>query len=199
MNTEYKDSFFKLSAHIFPIIIILLLSGCDQPQEKAKEKKIYYDLKGFIETQIEFLSEQKPIVDKVMSVSGKNESRSTREVDWKKELELFIQADINKPAYSKSYAVSKPDSLTSVYTLKTEENISVKWVRIQLDKTTGNPVLIQARLRSENKLYQSEKNVELHCKSESNQWHLTSYSIKGYQKLATMDRKDFDIQAEVKY
>ena len=199
MNTEYKDSFFKLSAHIFPIIIILLLSGCDQPQEKAKEKKIYYDLKGFIETQIEFLSEQKPIVDKVMSVSGKNESRSTREIDWKKELELFIQADINKPAYSKSYAVSKPDSLTSVYTLKTEENISVKWVRIQLDKTTGNPVLIQARLRSENKLYQSEKNVELHCKSESNQWHLTSYSIKGYQKLATMDRKDFDIQAEVKY
>jgi len=199
MNTGYKDSFFKLSAHIFPIIIILLLSGCDQPQEKAKEKKIYYDLKGFIETQIEFLSEQKPIVDKVMSVSGKNESRSTREVDWKKELELFIQADINKPAYSKSYAVSKPDSLTSVYTLKTEENISVKWVRIQLDKTTGNPVLIQARLRSENKLYQSEKNVELHCKSESNQWHLTSYSIKGYQKLATMDRKDFDIQAEVKY
>jgi len=199
MNTEYKDSFFKLSAHIFPIIIILLLSGCDQPQEKAKEKKIYYDIKGFIETQIEFLSEQKPIVDKVMSVSGKNESRSTREIDWKKELELFIQADINKPAYSKSYAVSKPDSLTSVYTLKTEENISVKWVRIQLDKTTGNPVLIQARLRSENKLYQSEKNVELHCKSESNQWHLTSYSIKGYQKLATMDRKDFDIQAEVKY
>ena len=199
MNTGYKDSFFKLSAHIFPIIIILFLSGCDQPQEKAKEKKIYYDLKGFIETQIEFLSEQKPIVDKVMSVSGKNESRSTREVDWKKELELFIQADINKPAYSKSYAVSKPDSLTSVYTLKTVENISVKWVRIQLDKTTGNPVLIQARLRSENKLYQSEKNVELHCKSESNQWHLTSYSIKGYQKLATMDRKDFDIQAEVKY
>ena len=199
MNTGYKDSFFKLSAHIFPIIIILFLSGCDQPQEKAKEKKIYYDLKGFIETQIEFLSEQKPIVDKVMSVSGKNESRSTREVDWKKELELFIQADINKPAYSKSYAVSKPDSLTSVYTLKTVENISVKWVRIQLDKTTGNPVLIQARLRSENKLYQSEKNVELHCKSESNQWHLTSYSIKGYQKLATMDRKDFDIQAKVKY
>ena len=199
MNTGYKDSFFKLSAHIFPIIIILLLSGCDQPQEKAKEKKIYYDLKGFIETQIEFLSEQKPIVDKVMSVSGKNESRSTREVDWKKELELFIQADINKPAYSKSYAVSKPDSLTSVYTLKTEENISVKSVRIQLDKNTGNPVLIQALLRSENKLYQSEKNVELHCNSESNQWHLTSYSIKGYQKLATMDRKDFDIQAKVKY
>ena len=199
MNTGYKGSFFKLSAHIFPIIIILLLTRCDQPQEKVKEKKIYYDLKGFIETQIEFLSEQKPTVDKVMSVSGKNESRSTKEVDWKKELELFIQADINKPSYSKSYAVSKPDSLTSVYTLKTEENISVKSVRIELDKNTGNPVLIQALLRSENKLYQSEKNVELHCKSESNQWHLTSYSIKGYQKLATMDRKDFDIQAEVKY
>ncbi|MCF2445577.1 hypothetical protein L0657_16555 [Dyadobacter sp. CY345] len=173
--------------------------GCDQSQEKSTEKKVYYDLKGFIETKISSLSKQKPTVDKTMSVSGKNESRSTRQIDWKKEMELFVQADINKPAYSKSYAISKPDSLTTVYTLKTEENIPVKSVMIRMDKNTGDPVIIKALLRSENKLYQSEKNIELHCGGSRAQWKLTSYSIRGYQKLATMDKKDFDISANVKY
>lgn len=199
MNTGYAGSVFKFFAKITSLIFFLMLVSCDRPQEKSAGNKSYYDLQGFIETQITFLSERKPTVDKIMQVSGKSESRSTREVDWKKELELFIQADINKPAYSKSYTVSRPDSLTSVYTLKTDENIPVKSLTIQLDKATGNPVLVKALIRSENKLYLSEKNIELHCINESNQWHLTSYAIKGFQKLAMTDKKDFDIKARVKY
>ncbi|SEJ63473.1 hypothetical protein SAMN04487995_5627 [Dyadobacter koreensis] len=199
MNTRYKGSFFKFSVKLFSIVFLFFLMGCDQPEEKAVDKKMYYDLKGFIETQITFLSEQKPTVNKILTVAGKNESRSTKEVDWKKELELFIQADINKPAYSKSFEVTKPDSLTSTFTLKTDENIPVKSVTVRLDKITGNPVLIKALLKSENKLYQSEKNIELHCIGESNQWHVTYYSIKGYQKLATMDKKDFSIESKVIY
>lgn len=187
------------SVKIFSFLFLLFLTGCDQPQEKSTEKKVYYDLKGFIETKISSLSIQKPTVDKTMRVSGKNESRSTRQIDWKKELELFVQANINKPAYSKSYTISKPDSLTTVYTLKTEENIPVKSVMIRMDKNTGDPVLIKALLRSENKLYQSEKNIELHCSGSADQWQLTSYSIRGYQKLATMDKKDFYINANVRY
>jgi len=199
MITRYKHASFTYAVKFLSLAAFIFLMGCDQPQEKAPGKKVYYDLKNFIETQETFLSEQKPTVDKIMSVSGKNEARSTKEIDWKKELELFIQADINKPAYSKSYAVSRPDSLTSVYTLKTDEDIPVKALKIVLDKVTKNPVFIKALLRSENKLYQSEKNIEMNYKSESNQWHLTSYSIQGFQKLAMMDKKDFDIKATLKY
>lgn len=198
MNSGFTGFFLKRFNYL-SLLFFLFVTGCDQPQEKSDSKKSYFDLKGFIETQITFLTEQKPTVNKKMRVSGRDENRSTKQIDWKKELELFIQADINKPAYSKSYEISNPDPLTTIYTLKTEENIPVKSIRIELDKTTGNPVLIQALLHSENKLYQSEKKIELHCVNESNQWRLTSYSIKGYQKLATMEKKDFDINAQIKY
>lgn len=203
MNTGFQHFTLQRSCNQFikclSVIIFLFLMGCDQPQDKKTEKKTYYDVKGFIETQIAFLSEQKPQVSKQMSVAGKKEERSTKNVDWKKELELFIQADINKPAYSKSYVVEKPDSLTVIYTLKSTENLPVRYLKVQLDEISGNSISIKALLRSENKLYKSEKNIEMHCASQSNQWHLTSYSIKGYQKLAMTDQKDFDIKAQVSY
>lgn len=158
----------------------------------------YYDLKGFIESQISVLNKVRPEVIKTMSVSGKNETRTSREMDWKKELELFVQADINKPAYSKSYSITKPDSLTVLYTLSSGESLPVRFLKIEMDKISGMPVLIQAQLRSENKLYQSEKNIEMHGSVQGGQWHLNTYAIKGYQKLATMDKKAFEISAKVK-
>ena len=193
-----KFSLFRSLVCLFAGIIFLLTS-CDSPQERQSKVKNYYDLKGFIETQISMLNQEKPEVTKMMKVSDKQETRSSKDVDWKKELELFSQADINKPAYSKSYEIEKPDSATVIYTLKKEETLPVRYVKIILDKKSGNTISIQALLRAENKLYQSEKNISLSGLIQNNRWILQSYSIRGYQKLATMDKKLFDISAQVNY
>jgi hypothetical protein len=193
-----RFSFFSSLGWLFTGIIFLL-TGCDSPQETRSKVMNYYDLKGFIETQISTLNREKPEVTKIMKVSGKEETRSSKDVDWKKELELFSQADINKPAYSKSYIVEKPDSATVIYTLKKEETLPVRYVKIMLDKKSGNPISIQALLRAENKLYQSEKDISLSGLIQNNRWVLQSYSIRGYQKLATMDKKLFNVSARVNY
>lgn len=179
--------------------IILFLTNCDSVQEKQSKVKTYYDLKGFMETQISSLDKEKPEVTKIMQVAGKKETRSSRDIDWKKELELFIQADINKPAYSKSYQVHKPDSLTVIYGLKTSEILPVVFLKIKLDKASGYPTTIKALLRSENKLYQSIKNIELHGTVIKNQWQLTDYTIDGFQKLVTMDKKFFNVATQVEH
>lgn len=190
-------SFFTPVLYLFAGVF-LFLTSCDSAQERQSKVMTYYDLKGFIESQISVLNKVRPEVIKTMSVSGKNETRTSREMDWKKELELFVQADINKPAYSKSYSITKPDSLTVLYTLSSGESLPVRFLKIEMDKISGMPVLIQAQLRSENKLYQSEKNIEMHGSVQGGQWHLNTYAIKGYQKLATMDKKAFEISAKVK-
>ena len=201
MNNKVSTSssgfpFFKSIVYLFAGIF-LLLSSCDSAQERKSKVMTYYDLKGFIESQIIVLDKKKPEVTKTMSVSGKNETRISNDVDWKKELELFIQADINKPAYSKSYSITKPDSVTVLYELKTEESLPVRYLKIKIDKTSGDPIVIQALLRSENKLYQSEKNIELHGSVNNNQWQLNEYTVRGFQKLATMDKKSFDVTARM--
>ncbi|WP_159469545.1 hypothetical protein [Dyadobacter sp. 3J3] len=196
INSSSKFSFFTQILYLF-CGIFLFLTSCDSAQEKQSKVMTYYDLKGFIESQISVLNKEKPEVVKTMSVSGKNETRTSREMDWKKELELFIQADINKPAYSKSYSITKPDSLTIVYALTTGESLPVRYLKIEMDKTSGTPVLVQALLRAENKLYQSEKNIEMHGSVKGGLWYLKTYKITGYQKLATMDKKVFYVSAHV--
>ncbi len=132
-----------------------------------------------------------------MVVGQEEEKRSTREVDWKRELELFLQADINKPAYRLSYAAARPDSLTYEYVLQTEEDLPVRFLKVVLDKTNGKPLLIEAKISSENQLYESEKNLSIRCEEKAGVWRVAAYQIKGFQELVISDRKPFDVRVEV--
>lgn len=176
---------------------MLTLSSCDTTEQTTSGPKVYFDLKGFIEGQIEVMSQEKPTITKIMTVGEQQEKRSTSEVDWKKELELFIQADLNKNAYQLSYATNRPDSLTYEYVLKTEEDLPVRQLKIVLDEATGKPAFVEARILSENKLYESEKNLQLQSGMRNGTWRVISYRIQGFQELAIGDRKPFDVRVEI--
>lgn len=176
---------------------IAIMASCQTPVQEDELPNVYYDVEGFIRDQIELLNEEKPLVKKNMVVSEERESRTTRQVDWNKELELFLQSDINKPAYRKSYAIVQSDSLTFEYTLNTEEDLPVRYLRVVLNDSTGKPDLLEARLLSENKLYESRKNLRLSCGMRKGEWRIVSYQIQGFQELITSSRKPFDVQATI--
>ena len=176
---------------------LLTLASCQTPAENSTEPNAYYDVKGFVQSQIELLSRQQPTIEKTMIVGQDEEKRTTKEVDWKKELELFLQADINKPAYRLSYAVQHPDSLTYEYTLQTEEDLPVRFLKVVLDKDSGKPTLIEAKISSKNKLYESEKNLLMQCEERTGVWRIISYQIEGFQELVISDRKPFEVRVVV--
>ncbi len=171
--------------------------SCQTTAETSTEPNAYYDVKGFVQNQIELLSQNQPTIEKTMVVGQDREQRSTREVDWSKELELFLQADINKPAFRLSYATTRPDSLTYEYRLQTEEDLPVQFLRVKLDENSGKPALIEAKISSENKLYESEKNLVMRCEEKEGVWRISSYQIKGFQELVISDRKPFDVRVTV--
>jgi hypothetical protein len=186
-----------LNGGILSLAILLLLSACQAPAEKSDEPAVYYDVKGFIESQIQLLNQTKPAVEKTMVVGNDQEKRTTNEVNWQKELELFVQADINKPAYRQSYAIARPDSLTYEYTIQTQEDLPVRYLKVVLDKPDGQPTLIEAKVMAQNKLYESEKNLMMRCARKSGNWRVASYQIKGFQELVISDRKPFDVSVEI--
>ena len=177
--------------------VLLGLTSCQTPAETSTEPNAYYDVKGFVQNQIQFLSQQQPMIEKTMVVGKDEEKRTTREVDWKKELELFLQADINKPAFRLSYVTERPDSLTYEYKIQTEEDLPVRFLKIILDKESGKPALIEAKISSKNKLYESEKNLAMRCEEKAGVWRVASYQIKGFQELVISDRKPFDVRVVV--
>jgi hypothetical protein len=183
---------------LFSIICLFLLGSCQTPADTA-QTKVYFDLKGFIEQQIIELNKRKPLVTKEMAIGEGKDKTETTNIDWKKELELFIQADLNKQAFQLSYDISQPTPNAYLYSLKRGEKLPVKSLKIVIDETSKQPNLIEAVLQEENKLYDSEKRLLLTCTMRpEGVWLLKTYKINGFQQLTLADKKAFSVTGTIK-
>jgi hypothetical protein len=175
----------------FCVLLLLITTACSP--NSAGQTKHYYNLKGFIDTQIKVLNQQKPTISKKMVVGGNSEQKQMIVSDWAQELELFRQLDLNKQAYILSYQTTRPDSLTYQYTLKPSERAAVRFLQIKLNskkQVTG----IEAIVKTENQLYDSEKKMTLSCDTDKKgNWIVKNYTVKGHQHLTMTESKPFEI------
>jgi hypothetical protein len=200
MNTMTLSNYIACLRIALLAGIAVFFSSCDAgEQDNRAGSNVYYDLKGFVTTQITLLEQETPLVQKMVVSNGSKESLSTKEINWKRELELFLQADINKGPYGKSYTIVQQDSLHYEYNLMEGEKLPVQYLKITLDKPGGTPTAIAAQLVSKNKLYESNKDIQLTCTTQSGRTVISTYSIKGYQRLVLTEPKAFEITGQIKY
>ncbi|AWV98054.1 hypothetical protein [Arcticibacterium luteifluviistationis] len=167
-------------------LLILGLISCN-PEESSIREKTFYDLETVIQNEIDWLSEHKPTVKKSVRINDETEELSTNDIDWKKELEIIIQSDLNKAAYKLSY--NETDSLNKIsYKIKEGEKLPVASLDIWKNKN-GTISRIASVHITDNYLYSSTKNIV----AEFSKGHLAYYDIKGYQQLFVGTKKSFDI------
>lgn len=181
-----------------PGVLMLLLVACDNPAQPG-QANVYFDVAGYVKTQIAALKTQNPTVEKQTRIKDKSQNQTVKNIDWSRELELFTQADINKPAFRNSYDIARPDSLTYRYTLKpTEEKLSVRSLTVALDAQTRQPRLIEAVLRTQNLLYESERKLTLTSGLDpSARWQVKQYKLTGFQQLTYFGKSDFFVEGRV--
>ncbi|MFN8353934.1 MAG: hypothetical protein U0Y10_05805 [Spirosomataceae bacterium] len=178
------------------LLLVLGLVACNQPQDTTTTTT-YFDLKAFVEQQIAQLSAQQPMVDKTVEVKAQQEHLKTKDIDWAKELDLFVQADLNKPAYISSYE-SSTKANEVVYTLKLGEDLPVKSLKIMTDAASQLPIRVEATLRTENYLFTSEKQIQLQTRILPNgKPQLTHYQVQGYQQLIFGSKQPFQIEGKI--
>ncbi|MEO6149702.1 MAG: hypothetical protein ABIN95_14610 [Mucilaginibacter sp.] len=97
------------------IILISGLQAC-KPDVKVITAK-FFDVKGFFEADSARLMKLDPIVKKTVSHNGKAETKSLHIKNWGSELSLFINSDINKPAWHDGYTIVETPDLMR-YTAK---------------------------------------------------------------------------------
>lgn len=182
----------------FCFLAFFLINGGCQNTAPATQPDVYYDVAGYVKRQIAELSARKPLITKTLRLNTKTSRQTTRDVNWTRELELFSQADINKQALRNSYQITRPDSLTYQYTLKkSEEKLTVRSLRVQLDSATRQPRRIEAVLQTDNALYGSERHVSMESGSAQNSWQVQRYKVSGFQKLPYFDRNEFAVEGIV--
>jgi hypothetical protein len=180
------------------LFFALIVSSCSSPTQ-TNQPNVYYDIEGYVKRQIADLTIRKPLVNKQVRINEKTSRQDTRDINWSRELELFTQADINKPALRSSYQITRPDSLTYQYTLKkSEEKLTVRSLRVQLDSATRQPRRIEAVLQTANPLYSSERHVVMESGATGrNPWQMQQYKVSGFQKLPYFDKNEFAVEGTV--
>jgi hypothetical protein len=174
------------------VYILSLMIGFSACQTESAEMKVdkYYDLKGLVERQIEALKTEKPKVQKNILVNESAENQTVDSLDWSKELEFFIQADLNKPAFVSSYRVDS-SSMSVKYFLKETEKLPVKF--LEVNRMGEDGVEIRALVSNSNYLYDTERNLKLSLK----QGQLIDYQIDGFQKVVFGKKKMFKVMGKV--
>lgn len=186
---------------IQPILIAGLLFwaafACTPKPEgstKAKMEKLpYFDLAGYIEQEI-------PKVDgaKVSKISRVQNQEETADVvysvqDWKEELDIFFQADINKPSLAQSYDTKIKNSYLT-HTLLPGEKGKVKEITVRYDK--DKPTGITVKLVEENMFYTSTTIGQVYFNVETTK--LDHYSVESTQKIWFLKPNNMKIMGAVK-
>ena len=176
---------------IFGVLLLLILVISCNSESKIQQTKKYFDLKGLIEKQIKILNTQKLIVEKSIMIADSAENQFVNTIDWAKELELFIQADLNKPAFVQSYQVDS-SSMGVRYTLKNTEKLPVKYLDLRREGESG--IRIEAFMSNDNYLYQTERTLKLFSRNSQ----IVDYQIDGFQKIVFGEKKVFRIKGIIK-
>ncbi|NLR91291.1 MULTISPECIES: hypothetical protein [Flammeovirga] len=180
------------------ITSISLLTNCSQLETFDKQDQVYYfDLKEIIENTSTALASSSAKVNKEVEYDGKKNVISSDEIDWENELEIFAEADINRPIFKDSYAVIKKEEGKNHITRyeASGPRESVRW--LELKKNTEGKILnVSFKIRTDNSLFETEKNGELVF--DENEM-LQRYTLKGSQSIVILGDKNYEIIADVVY
>lgn len=163
--------------------IILLLSGCFSAEKEKNTQPIYYfDLKGYFTKTASELNSKKPLVNKTASKNELSENKNLKIKDWKTELALFMDADINKSAWKNSYTKDST-ALKIIYHAKEAD---LKTQRIEIDLLNGKPIKFKINTKMDNLLSHTSEVLEFYPDSV--------YSITKHQKVMLMGKNNYLIK-----
>ncbi|MDP9079081.1 MAG: hypothetical protein M3O71_16765 [Bacteroidota bacterium] len=144
----------RLFAAIIFIGGITLADIACRPDVKDTGNK-YFDIKGYFTSDTLRLKKLNKLVTKTVTHNGVTETKKVKIANWGQELDMFISADINKPAWKNSYTVFNSDNVL-LYKAK-DDDLKVREVMIKLDKQKVKWMLIFTR--TQNILYKTTERL----------------------------------------
>ncbi|UOQ79024.1 hypothetical protein MUN84_11150 [Hymenobacter sp. 5516J-16] len=182
--------------------MVVFLAACEAGEDAtvrpnpANWKPAYFNLLGFLETQATLLNQRQPAVEKqVLLRDGQQETTRVTQLDWAKELQIFQQADINKPALRGLYQVDSAATAEGFtrrsYRRQPGTEHPVEQLTVLSEGSTVRE--LTATVAQDNPLVYSTKTMTLRCQNGQ----VSSYQVRGVQKLVLFDSVRYSVQSRV--
>jgi hypothetical protein len=185
------------------ILFIIILSSCSDL--KPVEVEYYFDLNTLINNQIKMLTEDKAILEKRAIVNSDSAVTTFKpdSLEWSNELQIFLDADINKPALKGQYVVTDqkdPKSNLKIRSYTTNsKKLAVDWLKVYYLDDISKIKKIEIGITEENSIFNSKKELKMEFDTVKDSFNLMLYSIEGFQKMILKDEVHFSIQGNVKH
>jgi hypothetical protein len=170
--------------HSFAFLLLVFLAACGTKEDSKNVPGKYFDIRAYFEQEAIRLQKQNPTIEKTVSQNSQLEKRLVNIKDWKSELELFSESDINKPAWKNSYLIRKNRS--SVEYISTDNNLKTRKIEIYYsEKGAVNQIAIFNK--TSNLLYTSHEKLTYYPDS--------LYTINKEQNVQIIGKNEFTISA----
>lgn len=176
----------SLYRQLLTIFILLYAASCTEDKKAPDNQNAYFDIGGFFTTEAVRLNKETPQVLKFVNHNGKMEEKTVKITDWKRELDLFISSDINKPSWKNSYRIEKNKNVTIYTALDT--NLKVQQIRLQ---RKGKKIAsIEINNRVDNEIYTSKETLNYYPDS--------LYTITKDQSVKGLGDNTYEIKGKIK-
>lgn len=191
----------RILSFLFVLSFFALLS-CEN---RAGDNSYYYPVDSLLKDQSKFLSSSKARLTKEAFIDGETESKTyipRNDTTWQFELDVFAQLnDINKPTNAGKYkadrAVKDVNSNLLIYTLESTEKLPVSFLKIYYLDNLSNIRKIEGVYHEESSLLSSARHLSMEFQNINNKIVLTSYSMKGGQKMLLGDSVQFSVHGTI--
>jgi hypothetical protein len=151
----FNSKAFTAVAFVSGIALITCFQACKPGIKETGAALKYFDIKEYFKIDIARLNKVNKPVFKTVTHNGLTESKNIFISKWGRELDLFIESDINRPDWKNSYSVASTPGLL-IYKAKYPE-LKMREMRIQKDNGKVKEILIFNR--TENILYQTTEKL----------------------------------------
>ena len=197
MQTYFSQFFYSLTKIFIFLFVAFNMASCIPPDVKGTADTQFFDLKGFLDTQIAQLEKKEITITKKAVLEGQTTQQSLKKIDWKEEFAFFYSADINTPQLRDRYKIEKTPQK---WTFKTQEdNLIVKEMHIFFNENNqknsfDNVKEILIVQKDKNNLYENDRTLILKMKESG----LESYSIKGSEDVILNKKQEFLVEGIIK-
>lgn len=182
-----------LKSNIFYFFSLLLLASCAdtaKDERNALNQSQYVDLNSYFEAEILRLNQSNYALEKTLLFDGETEKINTVKVNWKKEIEPFLELDILKNTYTgrlnADTVLLSQDEFDIIYT-PNDSSVDLKQLHVQYNHQKIKA--IKAQFASHNPLYQSYKLYDYFPDS--------LYMIEGNQKVKLVHSPSYKVSARI--
>ncbi|MBN3581648.1 hypothetical protein JYB64_04565 [Algoriphagus aestuarii] len=186
----------KFNYSILIVSFFLALTSCNLGGRNGENLEVlpYFDLKGFMEMTVKGLEEAK--VTKISRVNGKETQVeiTMNEAQWREELDVFFEADINKSSLISSYDTRVKNEYLIHELLPNAKGV-VKNMTISIINDKVH--LLQVSLARDNVFYSSVTHADLYISNRTQK--LDHYTIETTQKIWFLKPNNIKISGSLRF